>query len=541
MKQNLPVTQVERPYPKGRYIVSKTDLKGALTYVNATFIEISGFSVDELIGANHNVVRHPEMPPAAFADLWATVKAGRPWRGMVKNRCKNGDYYWVEALVVPVRKDDRTTGYMSVRTEPSRAQVAAAEALYRQMNGGGAAQLPRPSAWQRLSLRRKVLGLLLAAFGAQVVAALGHWFGPALGISDGVMQWLEAFLGVLALVATGGLFVILRQVLEIMGRITRRLDHIAQGDLTDAIPLHRVDELGQLNDALVTMQTHLKAMMAEIAEAAEVVQGNAAGVNQEMRVAYQVTQAQSDAVTRIASAIEELGASVREVAADARATADAVQASRALLDDAGRRMDESQVASSQVVDTVNQAERTMAELFQSIHAIGQVTNTIQEIADQTNLLALNAAIEAARAGDVGRGFAVVADEVGKLAERSKSQTNEIKATVGRIQTVTQQAVAGMENAGSHVDATTRAMAGSKDGLGQVAKHGDQVAAMSQQIAVATQQQAVVGDEITGQVEGIVAGIDQTSASVADVCAKAEVMQGASIRLRELIDYFRFIR
>lgn len=481
------------------------------------------------------------MPVAAFAELWATIKAGRPWRGMVKNRCKNGDHYWVEALIVPVRKDNQTIGYMSVRTEPSREQVAAAEERYRLLNGNGAAALPGPTAWQKLSLRRKLLGLLLTAFGAQVIAALGHWFGPALGISEGGMQGLEAFLGVLALVATGGLFVILRQMLEIMGRITRRLDHIAQGDLTDTIPVHRVDELGQLNNALVSMQTHLKAMMAEIAEAAEVVQGNAAGVNQEMQAAYQVTLAQSDAVTRIASAIEELGASVREVAADARLTADAVQASRALLDEASLRMDESQAASGNVVKTVGQAERTMAELFQSIHAIGQVTNTIQEIADQTNLLALNAAIEAARAGEFGRGFAVVADEVGKLAERSKSQTNEIKATVGRIQTVTQEAVAGMESAGSHVAETTQAMAGSKDGLGQVARHGDQVAAMSHQIAVATQQQAVVGDEITGQVEGIVAGIDQTSASVADVCAKAEVMQGASVRLRELIDYFRFIR
>ena len=126
MKINLPVTQIEVPFPKGRYIVSRTDLKGAITVVNDTFVEISGFSREELIGKNHNLVRHPDMPPAAFEWLWSTVKSGRPWRGLVKNRCKNGDHYWVNALIVPVMKDDRTIGYMSVRTEATRQEIAAA-------------------------------------------------------------------------------------------------------------------------------------------------------------------------------------------------------------------------------------------------------------------------------------------------------------------------------------------------------------------------------------------------------------------------------
>lgn len=144
MKINLPVTQVEVPFPKARYIVSRTDLKGSITYVNDTFLHISGYSSEELIGSNHNCVRHPDMLPDAFAWMWDTIRQGRPWRGIVKNRCKNGNYYWVDALVVPVLKENQKIGYMSVRTEPTRQQIKEAEALYALLKERKA-KIPTPS------------------------------------------------------------------------------------------------------------------------------------------------------------------------------------------------------------------------------------------------------------------------------------------------------------------------------------------------------------------------------------------------------------
>ncbi|WP_231502059.1 PAS domain-containing protein [Herbaspirillum sp. RV1423] len=130
MRVNLPVTQVEYVMKDGESIVSKTDLKGRITYVNPYFIEASGFEEAELIGSPHNMVRHPDMPPEAYADLWATLKAGRPWTGMVKNRRKNGDFYWVKANVTPIRENGRVAGYMSVRTKPERGDILAAEDIY---------------------------------------------------------------------------------------------------------------------------------------------------------------------------------------------------------------------------------------------------------------------------------------------------------------------------------------------------------------------------------------------------------------------------
>ncbi len=133
MRVNTPVTDVEAPFPEGEILVSKTNKKGVITYLNRTFIEISGFSEAELVGKSHNIVRHPDMPPEAFSDLWVTIQRGEPWTGIVKNRCKNGDFYWVSANVIPVTENGHVVEYMSVRTRPSREEINNAEALYQKI------------------------------------------------------------------------------------------------------------------------------------------------------------------------------------------------------------------------------------------------------------------------------------------------------------------------------------------------------------------------------------------------------------------------
>jgi len=162
MKKNLPVTGQDHPVPEGVRLVSRTDTKGVITYANDHFVAVSGFTRDELLGSAHNIVRHPDMPPQAFEHMWQTLKQGAPWRGVVKNRCKNGDHYWVDAHVVPVRKNGATIGYMSVRTRAAPEAIARAEALYAQVAGG--APLPRADGglWRRyLSVKNGVtLGIV---------------------------------------------------------------------------------------------------------------------------------------------------------------------------------------------------------------------------------------------------------------------------------------------------------------------------------------------------------------------------------------------
>ncbi|GAB5605988.1 methyl-accepting chemotaxis protein [Sideroxyarcus sp. TK5] len=135
--KNAYVSQKEVTFPEGEVLISKTDTKGIITYCNDAFERLSGFSREELIGKSHNIVRHPDMPPQAFKWLWDTLKSERPWRGLVKNRCKNGDHYWVRATVAPILEGGNIIGYVSVRRPPTRAQIARAESKYRELNQGG--------------------------------------------------------------------------------------------------------------------------------------------------------------------------------------------------------------------------------------------------------------------------------------------------------------------------------------------------------------------------------------------------------------------
>ena len=185
MRTNLPVSNVEVILGEDTLIVSKTDLKGQITYINKDFIDISGFTQAELLGQPHNIVRHPDMPVEAFADFWRDLKDGRPWTGLVKNRCKNGDFYWVLATATPVLENGQITGYMSVRRKASPAQIAAADSAYRlfREKRAGRSQIRHgqvvsggPGLLAGLSLKRGMAaGFAALLLALVVVAGMGLW------------------------------------------------------------------------------------------------------------------------------------------------------------------------------------------------------------------------------------------------------------------------------------------------------------------------------------------------------------------------------
>ena len=178
MRVNEPVTDHEAEVPEGEPLVSRTDPAGRIAFANHVFVELSGFTEQELIGAPHNIVRHPHMPVQAFANLWETIKAGRPWDGLVKNRSKSGGFYWVRANVTPVVEDGKVSGYISIRCKPTRAQIATAEHAYTAIRNGTAkgialsdGEVVRSGARAWIgALWHSVVGRLLAVTMAAVLA-----------------------------------------------------------------------------------------------------------------------------------------------------------------------------------------------------------------------------------------------------------------------------------------------------------------------------------------------------------------------------------
>ncbi|MHB0919206.1 MAG: methyl-accepting chemotaxis protein, partial [Thiobacillus sp.] len=336
MRSNFPITNVEYELPEGVSLVSRTDQKGRIIYVNAAFVEASNYSEAELLGKAHNIVRHPDMPTEAFADLWSTLNEGLPWAGIVKNRRKNGDHYWVNANVTPVRRNGVTTGYMSVRSKPSREQIVAAEAIYRLFKEGRAGDLViRHGVATRCDLFSKLISvrsvpvnlriLLTTSLGALLMLGLGAygwWETSALVKASGNQSWMPTLI---AAAAGGGAllsilfgYFISRTILKPLDKALEVAHAIAGGDLSVRFEMAAWDETGQLMRALNQMNANMLAVVSDIgsnvdsigAAAGEIASGNA---NLSAR-----TESQASSLEETASTMEELTSTVKQNAEGAR-------------------------------------------------------------------------------------------------------------------------------------------------------------------------------------------------------------------------------
>jgi len=466
------------------------------------------------------------MPPAAFAWLWETIKAGQPWRGVVKNRCKNGDHYWVEAFVVPVKEKGQIVEYMSVRSPPSRQQIADADALYKQLNAGKPLILPKA---RSLSLKAALIMLIivmnLMLIGSNVLGYLGmHQLGYTL---TGVGILFSVGLGVFL---SGAIDRGLKKIISFF-------DQIAEGNLVNKIDIGGKNEMGRVLNSLACTQVHLKVILDEVALASAVLATQTGHLKEEMSQVIIQSQTQSDRIMQVSTAMEEMSASIREVAESAGGTADAAGQTLAEVNNGNAQMGRSMEATSQVVHTVETSGAAITNLSQSIGKIGAITQAIRDIADQTNLLALNAAIEAARAGEQGRGFAVVADEVRKLAERTACSTADISRMVAEIENTAGTATDSMEQAVCEVKSGLTLIQASSASFKAITSASQRVTEMAQHIAGAASQQSIAGDEVSSNMEQISALSGASTASAIQMGLATEEMARVAANLQAMGRHF----
>ncbi|MBD1388380.1 CZB domain-containing protein [Neiella sp. HB171785] len=491
MRNNQPVTQVEQTFKSKEDLVSITDLQGKIQYVNGAFIDISGFSQQELLGQDHNIVRHPDMPPAAFADLWSTIKAGNAWRGMVKNRCKNGDHYWVDAFVTPIIKHGKTVAYQSVRSEPSRKQIEQAEKLYASMRTNSQIKLPAPPLRQRLSMKAintltTVLVTLILLIGLMISAQ------PSLQI-----------LLLLALIGQLGLWLFNhRQLFLPLAKVSQHNKDIASGDFTRPIAVGGTQEVVTMQQSSKLVQARYKATFMQVSDSLKEMTAVADELSAASHDVLVSMKQQNNHTTQIAAGMSEMSATVDGVTDNVQKTADTtsylsekVYESDQVFADALSTMQDFSAQMTQTTEHIN-------KLAQESEQIRSITDTITSIAEQTNLLALNAAIEAARAGEQGRGFAVVADEVRGLAGRSQEAALEIRRMLEHLSDEISQSASTIENNNGAAHLALDKVANSREKFKDITEGVEQINQMSTEIATAVSQQASVTNEMATSVETI---------------------------------------
>ncbi|AIY41233.1 Methyl-accepting chemotaxis protein I (serine chemoreceptor protein) [Collimonas arenae] len=518
MRDNRPITSNEYVLQDQDAIVSKTDLHGNITYVNHDFIRVSGFSEQELLGAPQNIVRHPDMPAQAFADFWRTLKAGKAWTGMVKNRCKNGDFYWVEANAAPLFDNGRVIGYTSIRVKPGREQIRAAEAAYRDIQAGGNLLDVREG---RVVTRSAFDGL--AAFSQiSVSARLGLGFGAIfiLFIINALLSWLApaAFDWSLAASVLGALCSICFGLNLHAGTI-RRLQHMRQeidqmssGDLAGNIVARGDDEVSKISQSLRILQLNIKWLIVQIQQSTALVNTGAREIATGNLDLSARTESQASSLEQTASAMVQLTSTVKQNADNAQEANKLVVSTSDIAEKGGA--------------AVHQVVATMGSIKASSHKIVDIISVIDGIAFQTNILALNAAVEAARAGEQGRGFAVVATEVRSLAQRSANAAKEIKTLIG-------DSVEKVETGSLLVDNAGKTMNEIVDSVKRAAAIMGEISSSSREQSIGIEQ---VNEAIT-QMDGIT---QQNATLVEQAANAAEAMLEQSATLTQLVGTFKLL-
>lgn len=516
MRKNLPVTNKEKTFASTTKLISVTDAKGTILECNDAFVEVSGFQKHELIGQPHNMVRHPDMPPEAYKNMWHYLTSGKPWMGLVKNRCKNGDFYWVDAYITPMTLNGKIIGYESVRSCPSRQDVERATKLYRNINAGKSNSISLPVSAENAFLMLSIV-LCAAVFG----------FGYK-GVAEGML---------LASVIIFAIWVSISKR-NTLTALNDMLGHAFSDELAVKSYTDESGGVGKLKVAILSQFAHLSTVITRIESAALAVSKESekgADLTDKTRKDIETQQAET---MQVATAMNQMSTTIAEVSKHVSDTAVHADTANELT------LQGTQVANT-TRDSIQKLKATVEQIGSSVRGVSEQTaliasaaQIIEQIADQTNLLALNAAIEAARAGEQGRGFAVVADEVRNLAKRTQESTKDIYSIVTAL-TV---------RAGDAVKVADAGAVDAEHGLSQVIQSGHmlagisesvgQIAAMSTQMAAAVEEQAHVAEDINRQIVNISTLADMSTDSSLKLSETIIYLNKIADELHELVVRFK---
>jgi methyl-accepting chemotaxis protein len=333
-------------------------------------------------------------------------------------------------------------------------------------------------------------------------------------------------------------WVITRLIVAPLRSVIATAQRIAAGDLSGQVSVTRKDEIGQLMQAMQQMGAGLSRIVSGLQAGIEQLATSAHSLSAVTEQTNLEVSSQKEETEQVATAMNQMTATVHDVARNAEEAALAAQTADAKVDTGQAVVRQSLQRIDQLASSARSASDSIETLSGEIHNIGNVLGVIKSVAEQTNLLALNAAIEAARAGEQGRGFAVVADEVRALAKRTQQSTEEIERLVTRLQSGAQASVAQIQSSGELVKLAVSDALQTEGALGSIAAAVSMIQQMNQQIAAAAEEQSSVAEEINRSVTSIRASADQSALAMQGNAASSIELASLGMELKAMVGHFR---
>jgi len=504
-RRNQSVVDEEVLLDQGDELVSTTDLRGITTYANDVFCRVAGYELDELVGKNHNLVRHPDMPKAAFKDLWDKLKAGQNWRGAVKNRCKDGRYYWVDAYVSPTFENGQLTGYQSVRVRLDQKEKDVAIKAYKALNQG-----KKIESWYSALNSRHILFMLFSVAGLAGVALISNWFALLLPVLPFIFYFDE-------LVTTPGYLKSLKSEYDSASR------WVFSGTKAHSIADYHIK----------LQRGKVRTILGRVIDSANVLSRGVSALNNAALHSKQGVEKQTDELHQVSTAVEEMVVTISEVSQNTSSTSEKVHQAHSDCEKATLSMTTTMKQVSALAEDVAKSSTSAAELAEEAEKIGSIMQEIQGIADQTNLLALNAAIEAARAGEHGRGFSVVADEVRALSSRTHGATEQIHKSINEIQSTLRSWSETMAQGKEAAELCVADTQLTQDVVTGVYNAITDIADLTMQISTAAEEQNAVSLEISKNIVNISDASIENLQQAKTVEFEAEAIKRRTTRLKSL--------
>lgn len=510
MKRNQNIVDEEIKFSSEEELVSTTDTRGVITYANDNFCRVSGFGLEELIGKNHNIVRHPDMPKQAFKDMWEKLQKSEAWKGAVKNRTKDGRYYWVEAFVTPIFENGKKVGYQSVRKVISDTDKNTAVKIYDKLNNN--------KFKKRLTENYNFL-IISYISSAILILGLNILISPYFSL---LFLMLPFFIFKQYLIKLPSF---IKDIKEQSDSISR---YVFSGDSQfDIIDYKFQIERNKLDAVLSRIKDTGNDLNKSVSNLKFIAENNKKNVENE--------NIETD---NISEAILDMSNNNKAVLSNSKSTSEEVKKTISICKDSVLSMKQTVDRINELSEEIKNSHLINTELTVKIENIGNQMNEIQSISEQTNLLALNAAIEAARAGEQGRGFSVVADEVRTLSTRTSNVTRLIQDSIKEIQINLKSLSSGMDKESNYANLCIEDAFQSQSNIESLNKYINDIKVAAEQISESTDIQNTKMEYISNSISNIQNISKQNLVVSDDIAGNSNEINKKTLNMISLSDTFK---